>query len=377
MKHLNPIKFLAALAVSAALTAPLCAIGVGHGAIRTNRMERIAMRESMARRAMSRHINMPKRTEMTQSHRRFSVKNAFHRLVGRPPAPPVSKAQVATFDAFLDTHPAIDQSLSKNPSLVTNQAFLASNPAFSTWLKANPETAFELRQNPKGFMQMEQSFDASDHTATAASLGGSNHTGVSATAAFSSRAAASSSSGAKVASTPASGRAASSSTAAAAPSSVSARLGTLAKTITTSSGASVTVVTPSNQARPSATAQGAMAASAKLTRTKNAHAPSAVASQAAFAKGTATKRTSADTEVNKPDMTRGEVVSFHAFLKSHTAIAASLKKDPGLIRSFAYLANHTSLRAWLKAHSQAAEEMNETPRAFVKLASLAPGMNER
>lgn len=170
MNHLNPVKFLTALAVSAALTAPLWAVGVGHGAMRISRMERIAMRESMARRAMSRHMNAVERTEMTQGRRRFSVKNTFRKLVGRPLAPPVSKAQVASFDAFLDSHPAIDQSLSKNPLLATNQAFLASNPALSAWLKANPEAAFELRQNPQGFMQMEQSLDANDGTATTGSL---------------------------------------------------------------------------------------------------------------------------------------------------------------------------------------------------------------
>ena len=49
----------------------------------------------------------------------------------------ITPREVANFDRFLDSHPALDKSLSQNPSLVNNATFMAQNPALSNWLKAH------------------------------------------------------------------------------------------------------------------------------------------------------------------------------------------------------------------------------------------------
>jgi hypothetical protein len=49
----------------------------------------------------------------------------------------ITRGEVANFDRFLDSHPALDKSLSQNPSLVNNATFMAQNPALSNWLKAH------------------------------------------------------------------------------------------------------------------------------------------------------------------------------------------------------------------------------------------------
>ena len=71
----------------------------------------------------------------------------------------ITRREVANFDRFLDSHPALDKSLSQNPSLVNNATFLAQNPALSNWLKAHPNAASELRENPQAFLRLEQRFD--------------------------------------------------------------------------------------------------------------------------------------------------------------------------------------------------------------------------
>ncbi len=71
----------------------------------------------------------------------------------------INRREVANFDRFLDSHPALDKSLSQNPSLINSQAFLASNPSLAAWLKAHPQAAEELKENPRGFVRVEQQFD--------------------------------------------------------------------------------------------------------------------------------------------------------------------------------------------------------------------------
>jgi hypothetical protein len=140
----------------------------------------------------------------------------------------ITPRELANFDRFLDSHPALDKSLSQSPSLINNQAFLAQNPALSNWLKAHPQAAAELRENPQAFLRLEQQFDG--------------------------------------------------------------RLG---------------------------------------------------------------------------DITRGELARFDSFLDANPSIAASLSKNPSLVNNATFLAQNPTLNNWLKAHPEAAAELEENPQAFV------------
>ncbi len=71
----------------------------------------------------------------------------------------ITRAQVASFDRFLDANPTIAASLKANPSLINNSAFLAQHPALSMWLKTHPEAAEELREDPQAFFSLEQRFE--------------------------------------------------------------------------------------------------------------------------------------------------------------------------------------------------------------------------
>jgi hypothetical protein len=72
----------------------------------------------------------------------------------------ITRHDVASFDRFLDANPSIAASLGQNPSLISNSAFLANNSSLATWLKAHPEAAEEIRENPQGFLSLEQRFEA-------------------------------------------------------------------------------------------------------------------------------------------------------------------------------------------------------------------------
>jgi hypothetical protein len=65
------------------------------------------------------------------------------------------------------------------------------------------------------------------------------------------------------------------------------------------------------------------------------------------------------------DITRGELEHFDGFLDSRQAIADDLKKNPKLINDENYIINHPELAEFLKAHSEAREEIRENPNAFM------------
>jgi hypothetical protein len=83
------------------------------------------------------------------------------RAAPRPVNPDISRAEVARFDRYLDSHPAVARALERNPGLVRNQEFLARNPSLRTWLSTHPETAEEVRETPGQFLSRERTFEGS------------------------------------------------------------------------------------------------------------------------------------------------------------------------------------------------------------------------
>src|SRR5260370_40647876 len=74
----------------------------------------------------------------------------------------------ASFGAFLRTHSAISEQLSKNPSLVKNQEFMATHTELQDYLKAHPAAQSQLTQNPEAFIKSSQQFSTTTKTSTSA-----------------------------------------------------------------------------------------------------------------------------------------------------------------------------------------------------------------
>ena len=61
----------------------------------------------------------------------------------------ITRAEVTTFDAFLDSNPAIARDLSRNPALIDNPAYVARHPELQKLLSQNPGIRGESKENPQ------------------------------------------------------------------------------------------------------------------------------------------------------------------------------------------------------------------------------------
>jgi hypothetical protein len=70
-----------------------------------------------------------------------------------------TRAEIASFDRFLDTHPGIAAELQKNPSLINDSSYVGEHPALNAYLNDHPRVPEELQENPRAFMNAELRFD--------------------------------------------------------------------------------------------------------------------------------------------------------------------------------------------------------------------------
>src|SRR5712672_3137291 len=70
-----------------------------------------------------------------------------------------TRAQLARFDQFMDSHREIAEQLRKDPSLVNNREFVEKHAALQTYLQEHPGVREEIKENPNAFMRQENRFD--------------------------------------------------------------------------------------------------------------------------------------------------------------------------------------------------------------------------
>jgi hypothetical protein len=73
----------------------------------------------------------------------------------------LTRQEVASFDRFLDGHPAIEQDLTSNPSLVNDTRYLQRQPDLQAYLNTHVRIRMELQENPSDFMRRESRFEGS------------------------------------------------------------------------------------------------------------------------------------------------------------------------------------------------------------------------
>lgn len=74
------------------------------------------------------------------------------------------RAELESFDDFLDAHRAIAHNLRRNPSLIANEEFAINHPELDEFLKNHPAVVVALREHPEEFMRREKRFaEAGDH----------------------------------------------------------------------------------------------------------------------------------------------------------------------------------------------------------------------
>jgi hypothetical protein len=62
----------------------------------------------------------------------------------------------ASFGEFLGAHSGVAEQVSKDPSLLKNQEYLASHPELQEYLKAHPDAQAQLQANPDSFIKSSQ-----------------------------------------------------------------------------------------------------------------------------------------------------------------------------------------------------------------------------
>ncbi len=77
------------------------------------------------------------------------------------PNPDITRQELQNFDNFLDTHPAIDAELTKNPRLIENPQWVSEHPELKTFMATHPGVREEMKETPRFFMHREEQFDKS------------------------------------------------------------------------------------------------------------------------------------------------------------------------------------------------------------------------
>ena len=120
----------------------------------------------LLQRYLNNHANI--REELRENPRAFVRENERpeDREMGRSGARDrgMTGADLSSFDAFLDNHPAISQQVSKDPSLVANQQYLQDHPELQQYLQKHPNVRDELTENPRAFMNAERGLERRDKT---------------------------------------------------------------------------------------------------------------------------------------------------------------------------------------------------------------------
>jgi len=96
----------------------------------------------------------------------FILALASPALAQTNPNPDITRRELQNFDNFLDTHPAIDAELSRNPRLIESPEYVSSHPELKTFLATHPGVREEMKETPRYFMHREERFDKSGRDET-------------------------------------------------------------------------------------------------------------------------------------------------------------------------------------------------------------------
>jgi phage-related protein len=96
----------------------------------------------------------------------FSLGLGTSAMAAKDPNPDITRQELQNFDNFLDTHPAIDSELTKDPKLIDSSEYIAAHPELKTFLSNHPGVREEMKETPRFFMHREEQFDKSDRDIT-------------------------------------------------------------------------------------------------------------------------------------------------------------------------------------------------------------------
>lgn len=229
-----------------------------------------------------------------------------------------TRAELARFDQFLDSHREVADQLRRDPSLVNSQQFLDAHPALQTFLQDHPGIREEITENPNAFMRQENRFDrredARNRDATRGQLAAfdqflDNHREVSEQL---------------------------------------RRDPSLVKNqqFVENHPALQTFLQEHPEIRT------------EITQNPNAF----MAQEQRFDR----REDAANQGMRDRDTTRAELARFDQFLDGHREISEQLRKDPSLVKNQQFVENHPALQTYLQQHPAIRTEITQDPNAFMR-----------
>ena len=250
-----------------------------------------------------------------------------------------TRAELASFDQFLDRHREIAEQLERDPSLLNNSQFVQNHPTLQTYLQQHPGVRQEIAENPSAFRRQENRSDRSedardrdlnrsdnDRRDVGARSETNNHSTTDNTSST----------------------------------------GTANRT--TASGTSASTRSSSNPGASNSTTGPTTTSVEVNTNSRSTTATnSASSSNHALEQATANQQIVRDEErqEGQGDRERGELARFDQFLDSHREIADQLRKNPSLADNQQYLEDHPALQTYLQDHPATREQLTQHPAAFM------------
>jgi phage-related protein len=250
-----------------------------------------------------------------------------------------TRAELASFDRFLDGHREIAEQLHKDPSLVKNSQFVQNHPALQTYLQQHPGVREELTENPSAFLRQENRYDRNEDVRDRDLNRSGNDRDLDARRDTDNR-------------------------------SASGNTTNTARTGSTAGGSTDGRPVSGNAgvSRSTTNATSPSTAANTNSRTTTASSSTTSPSQAADQQATDNQQNVRDDERQggQGDRERGELGRFDQFLDSHRGIAEQLRRNPSLADNQQYLQDHPALQNYLQDHPAIREQLTQHPDAFMQ-----------
>jgi hypothetical protein len=228
----------------------------------------------------------------------------------------LTRRQLVAFDQFLDNHPELAQQLRQDPSLVDNKQFVDNHPDLQRYLQDHPEVRADIEQSPGAVMRQEQRYERTEEDRNR----DRDRDGIT-----------------------------------------EREVGIMDRFLD-----SHPEIAEQLKKDPKLIDDKKWVASHPQLQEFMADHPEVRQEFDEHPYAFMRDEDRLDRRTDRPDITRGEVVTMDRFLDSHPEIAEQLKKDPKLIDDEKWVASHQQLQQFMADHPEVRQQFDEHPYAFMR-----------
>jgi len=220
-----------------------------------------------------------------------------------------TRAELASFNTFLDNHRELAEELRKNPSLVNNKEYVENHPELATYLRYHTSVREELTENPNAFMRAESTFNRGDGDTTRRELASYD------------------------------------------------RFLDTHREIAEQLRKNPYLVDNQEFIKNHPVLQDYLRNHPQVRREIHEDPTAFLEAEHRF---------DSHEDSRNADTTRRELASFDGFLDKHREISEQLRKNPSLVNNQEFVKNHPALESYLQDHPGVREEIRENPNAFTQ-----------